>query len=769
MSLNDEYIQRIDRYLSKDERLPLVVDVQNKTDLAELVLHYHVGDNTLVQASKYCIPDGLPRYESLLNDLASRDTVSIVTGVSSFLKLQGERELRKFIQELLGMCIDGHVIFITYQCRRFLALNDPRLSRRVLVIDGDEEKSPDVVLVAPAISLPKTSTSIQGIENFASVAEAGFTDTMYIITRKQRNSFPRALYNLSSLQSAYDVLVLKDAATSLLPRTLGTDAQWEYALSLFENDDKWADVIDDELGSHVLLDSVLSNYKNFSVNRKWLYFIALKVYGVKNNWCLATAAKKASNVDDFVRRIYRCILDKDINDKDFWDCYVSRKATLQQVGNPSTELVSYCKVVFSKGKNGICYLTDNTQKEQETILAFLNQYGLEFDRKELVKIIGLVFPALYSYLLPYRFGNSLLDQYFQDYKYQKVLNKILPAFEKEVEDQAEKRDYNLILQPRSAVIESLDRSNSQLYFMDAMGVEYLGFILAVCRELNLISNVIVCRSELPSITSQNKEFLDLFSDSMYPIVSIKDIDDIKHHGKYDYDFYKGSKLPIHLIKELAVIRNILCKIRDDLRDEKIDRVFMIADHGASRLAVLHDTENVWEMAEKGQHSGRCCLKNDVDIQPDFATDAGDFWALANYDRFKGSRKANVEVHGGATLEEVCVPIIELTYMAAMPEIILMPMGKDAVCNGDIPEIEVSFRKKAAVKVFATASLQNVSITVNGTYYDATELGNNYYRVDMPDLKKPDTYYADVYSGDNLIAGKLPFIVRKEGQREKDLL
>ena len=34
-----------------------------------------------------------------------------------------------------------------------------------------------------------------------------------------------------------------------------------------------------------------------------------------------------------------------------------------------------------------------------------------------------------------------------------------------------------------------------------------------------------------------------------------------------------------------------------------------------------------------------------------ATDAEDFWALANYDRFKGSRKANVEVHGGATLEK----------------------------------------------------------------------------------------------------------------------
>jgi len=60
---------------------------------------------------------------------------------------------------------------------------------------------------------------------------------------------------------------------------------------------------------------------------------------------------------------------------------------------------------------------------------------------------------------------------------------------------------------------------------------------------------------------------------------------------------------------------------------EIQSAVMIADHGASRLAVLHDTENIWEMAEKGQHSGRCCPKNEVDVQPDYATDAGDFWAL----------------------------------------------------------------------------------------------------------------------------------------------
>lgn len=274
---------------------------------------------------------------------------------------------------------------------------------------------------------------------------------------------------------------------------------------------------------------------------------------------------------------------------------------------------------------------------------------------------------------------------------------------------------------------------------------------------------------MPSITSQNKEFLDSFSDSGHPIISIKDIDDIKHHGKYDYDFYKNSKLPIYLSKELEVIRNVLVKIKNDLSEGKMKRAFLIADHGASRLAVLHDTENVWEMSEKGQHSGRCCPKSDVDERPAFAADAGNFWALANYDRFKGGRKANVEVHGGATLEELCVPVIELTYLTAKPEILLMSVEKQETRLHETPIIAVSFRKKAALKIFSSIPLQNVSVVINGKSYSAEECDGRFYRVEMPELKKSNIYYADVYAGDNEIAEHLPFIIQKEGQQERNLL
>lgn len=303
--------------------------------------------------------------------------------------------------------------------------------------------------------------------------------------------------------------------------------------------------------------------------------------------------------------------------------------------------------------------------------------------------------------------------------------------------------------------------------MDSMGVEYLGYIQSVCNELKLKINIKVCRSELPSVTEFNKEFVGEWPGDR--IVNIKDIDEIKHHGKNNYDYYKNSKQPIHLIKELEIIRDVLGKIKAKLLNGDIDEAVMIADHGASRLVILYDKENIYEMAEKGIHSGRCCKKSELDEKPEYVADAGDYWALANYDRFKGSRKMGVEAHGGATLEEICVPIITLTYLNKSIEVYIMPIDSNLDDINRIPTIEVSFRKKATIKIFLTEDQPDVSIRINDKTYYADPMGEGYYRVDMPDIKKKGNYYVDVYSGDNKIAEKLQLIVKREGQEVKDLL
>ena len=758
--------KKIDRYLSKDNVQPLIVDVQNQGDWNAILTHYNVGSNKVVKASDYCKEDELPQIDALFHDLETNRGTFFVTGLSSYLKLYGEQELKKVISEMLSMTTAGHTVIVTYQCQQYLDFKDPRVQPRIAVLEGNVQSTPEIYFSVPGLSINGIE-AINGINAFAGPVESTFSAKLLVVTKKCKEDFPKALYKIVNMSKAYDALVQKDPKTSELSESIGTEEQWSYALELFKNRSGWIGVIDDAFGNYLTLEIYAPNYRIMNSDRFWLYYVGLKLFGAKNNWCLHYAASKSNELKDLITNIYRGILDKDVKDKDFWECYETRRSLIMQIGNPSNEVTSYCKVVTAKGENAIFYLTDNTVQEKEKIFELLDQYGTSYKREELTNILEKVYPDLYAYLQPYRFKNDLLDKYFQDYKYQKIINKVFPGFEEVVLEQAEKREYNLLLAPRSSCLEKLNTSSSLLYFMDAMGVEYIGYISEVCRELQLNTKITVCRCELPSITSRNKEFLELWPEDK--VVSIKDIDEIKHHGKFDYDYYSNSKLPLHLMRELETIHDTLEIIRNKLIGGTITCAVMIADHGASRLAVLHDTENVWEMAEKGQHSGRCCPKSDVDVQPDYATDAGDFWALANYDRFKGSRKTNVEVHGGATLEEICVPIIEITYAEGKAEVHLMKADSDAVDFTGILEIEVSFRKKAAIKIFMTAELPDVNIRIFGKTYEADSLGNGFYYVDMPDLKKPGTYSVDVYSGDNVAAENLTLVVKREGQREKDLL
>lgn len=757
----DECIKKIDKYLTKTNVQPCIVDVQTTADLSAVVTHYNVGTYKFINAAEYCKDDEFPRIDALIDVLSHQECNTFITGISSFLKLKGDQYLRNTLKNILSMTVQTHIIVLTVRCGKYLNYNDPRLANRITIVDGDSEKKQNLIFTAKTMPVPRNAQRIQGIQSIAEAIENDMVGDIYVITVKTKETFPSSLFSIVDLNKPFSALCLLDSTTGSLGEVTGTNEQWGYALSLFEGKTGWADVIDCEFGNHKSLDLAINNYNHFSNNKKWLFFIGAKLFGCANNWVLNYAANTASLVKDFVKCIYRSILSISQTDKKFRIYYNQRKVLLNQLNNPISEVIDYCKIVISKGQNALYYLTDNSQKEKELIFALLDKYGLDYTKDQLVRILEVVYPDLFAYLSDYRFKNDLLDSYFTQYKYQKVINKLLPEFVDIVTEQAEKREYNLILEPRSSIVESIDKTNAQLYFMDAMGVEYLGFIMSVCKEMGISAKVKVCRSELPSLTCENKEFLSVFEGADHPTISVKDLDEIKHHGKGDYD-YQQTKLPIYLAKELEIIRDVLQKIRSKLMDGTVKKAIMIADHGASRLAVLNETENIWEMAEKGEHSGRCCPKSDVDQQPSYATDAGNYWALANYDRFKGGRKANVEVHGGATLEEVTVPVIELSYMDLNVEVFIMAADDTNATLDTSALITVSFRKKAKIKVFSTAHLDNVGVMVNGKFYDAVDDGDNYYSVEMPDIKKPNTYTLEVYANDTLVASELTLIVKSEG-------
>ena len=155
-------------------------------------------------------------------------------------------------------------------------------------------------------------------------------------------------------------------------------------------------------------------------------------------------------------------------------------------------LLIFCKVVLQKEEQAIYYLTDNTRQEKELIITLLEKYYQNTSKNEIEKILSLVYPDLYAYIRDYRYNVPLLDNYFSMYTYSKVINKVIPELEELMTQQARLREYNLILEPRTAKMDKIDKTDSQLYFMDAMGVEYLSYILAKCKEKELMANTTIC-------------------------------------------------------------------------------------------------------------------------------------------------------------------------------------------------------------------------------------------------------------------------------------
>lgn len=327
-----------------------------------------------------------------------------------------------------------------------------------------------------------------------------------------------------------------------------------------------------------------------------------------------------------------------------------------------------------------------------------------------------------------------------------------------VEYQAEKREYNSLLKTRSYYLDKADKEKAEVYFIDALGIEFLGFIQQKCYEMDLKMKADIARCELPSITSINKFFVNELQEQGVAVTCIREIDELKHNDNLNYDFQK-TKTPIHIEKELQLISKYICEsIYNKLIDGKIDKAIIASDHGASRLAIIYNVENKIVAEEKGEHSGRCCLKSDISEKPTNATEENGYWCLANYEQFKGGRKHGVELHGGATIEEVAVPIIEIALKEKTIECHLLKDSK---------KVSYSYKKKVQLSLFVDTKSNNVQVVHDTILYDCKPTGADYvFKVEIPEIKRKGTYNIDVRVDGFIVARDITFEVKSEGASER---
>ena len=167
------------------------------------------------------------------------------------------------------------------------------------------------------------------------------------------------------------------------------------------------------------------------------------------------------------------------------------------------------------------------------------------------------------------------------------------------------------------------------------------------------------------------------------------------------------------------------------------------------------------MQEKGKHGGRCCRKSEFDgVLPSSVTESDDekWHVLAGYDRFKGGRKSDVEVHGGATLEEMVVPVIEFELL-----------DKNVRVSLAENKFKVTFRDtEITLQLFCASSLMSPSVVIDGIRYKAVADGNDTVRY-IVRIPKPAAgeYEAVVYEGDTRIDEVRFSVISGGAQIKKD--
>ena len=758
----DQCFDRIEAYCQKEiTGHSLLVNTENAHDFQCLVKRMQLdGNKTCVFVHDYC-GKGLPQIDALFRDVKKKGCF-VVIGLSSYVMLLGKKRAEELMARLQELSVAGHVIVLLShmkEIRLSRMQQDQHLSYRVLLLEGDPTPLPSIYLASPEensfgqLVLPNIQALLEKLEKYDPV---GGETSFAVRTSLHKEVFSESMYSIRSSKGIYkELLRAFPVLKGDLEESWGTKEDWERFAQEWKECLSWGALAGKHFGIDAHFSAILEReYEQADTYETWLYWLLLKVQGASEDAYLSYALGKSQHWRDLWEHIFLSLSSLSFQMREFEKYCEGRKRLLRLLEGqtiPATWVSEYQDAIAQKGRDAIWYLFAGTAWEEKMLFQCLADY--DYTKEEVMGVLKTHFPDLFAYMKSFTFTMHqkvperlvpLLTKYFDDYKWQKLMNHLTPDFKAQVNTLAEHRVYNQF-PIRSLALSQMKKENTMMYFVDALGVEYLSYISEKCKTYGLLLSIQVVHGELPSITSQNTEFMNP------GVINIKDLDEKKHESQtYNYE---KQKIPLHLVAELKAIDGVLQTIRDVLLTKEMKSAIIISDHGATRLAVLNDEEYGAEFIvgeSKGQHSGRCCQVEE-DPRIPFAAYENGYAVLANYMRFKGSRKADVEVHGGATLEETLVPLLQISLKPKDPMVEFQPAL-------------VQLRKKEVGELLLVTNFDMADpyIIVNGKIYRG-KLDTHRRRaiIPLPDMKRTHDYMADIYDGDTLLKEQVAFHVKKE--------
>lgn len=343
--------------------------------------------------------------------------------------------------------------------------------------------------------------------------------------------------------------------------------------------------------------------------------------------------------------------------------------TGREFSDMKKRLGAYYAKIFKPAFTGL----SNTEKEF-VINLYSNGVLDKYETKE-------VYPPLYMYLFGQAEnrieGKEDLKKYLEAYRESKVAGVDNSYLEHYYLDGCANSTnfysmYYALQHQEKAVSPYLE--GADVYIMDGVGAEYLPFMVEMIKRNGYdIEFCDYATCHLPSITDVNRDYLSSlpYKEWFY------DFDREVIHG----DCYRTS---VNLRKAFDILE---IKLKEIIQDSTGKRIAITADHGATARARWTDTKKKYDFS-LADHEGRCCK----------ITSKTDYEDTVDYIVYEDEEKSNIsyivslndtslynrpkyEDHGGATIEEVLVPVIVAIPHDVTRKISYKVLGADLEVSG----------------------------------------------------------------------------------------
>jgi len=461
----DNAVQALRDYCSSNIHHPYFVSVDGSADI-KLIVSSLPGNFKKVHVSDFCGEDSLPDFDRLIEVVSNSIDNLIIMGLGETCFLTDEKHIHARLKDL---SISQRVVVICRHGEGLLgeyAKNDSKFTAyRWCAAQSNADYS--VIKVAADLKID----SHEGYRSLLRSLEDGKSGKIYVRTNV-------SMVNCTVINSAYDA-IRAITPSFIVPRNALTDEMWDQYLG----------------------DNNLEGYDL----KTWRYYLKMYIEGASTPY-LRLVMRLSPDYKAYKKQLLCAILSVNWDTSVFKDLCLERKSLLTEF--KEYEIEEFVIAAKERDAERIHYLTDTTLTERRAIIEEISTRKRIPTPEEMAEL----YPALLHYLHTYQFSckNGIeLSRYFEDYKCQKLLNTLEDSFRQLVDEMSEpsKRLYT-DFQTRKQVLaaEKVGLNNPGLYWLDALGVEYLGYIQELAKQLDLSIKVSIAKASLPTLTCYNREF-----------------------------------------------------------------------------------------------------------------------------------------------------------------------------------------------------------------------------------------------------------------------